>query len=76
MGLVPHLDREAQSPHADLVDAQFPVVALTLLVVQLDQSRWRMGAVFQARPRRSIAQDKHLSPRFGGAPPRAAAQAG
>ena len=39
--LVPHLDREAQTPHADLVNAQFPVVALALLVVQLDQGRRR-----------------------------------
>ena len=39
--LVPHLDREAQTPHADLVDAQLPVVALALLVVQFGRGRWR-----------------------------------
>ena len=74
--LVPHLDREAQTPHADLVDAQFPVIALALLVVQFDQGRRHRVPAFQAALGRPVAQGKRSATRVRLAPHQAATRAG
>ena len=42
--LVAHLDGEAQTAHADLVNAQFAVVALALLVMQGGEALRAPGA--------------------------------
>ena len=58
MRLVPNLDRKAQATHPDLIDAQFPVVPLALLVVQLGPRPRRFS--IRARPSRSLSHFEHI----------------
>ena len=65
MRLVPNLDRKTQAAHPDLVDAQFAIIALALLIVQL-RPRPRPLAI-RAGDRRSLIRLEHIGtlPREG-----------